>query len=152
MSLWMAAKHSCVIFGSLVPQPIRKGCTTSELFSFRAAGKRDTNKVKKKSCKRFFFFFFLKMSSCNLLLIKCLKVKKIYMCLLLFCFWFHEVWYCRTKTLESKWKEYMEVSTYNNNYSQVWIMQHYSSSTIIIIKKKVPILHWGFDHLILNST
>ena len=36
MSLWMAAKHSCVIFGSLVPQPIRKGWTTSELFSFNA--------------------------------------------------------------------------------------------------------------------
>lgn len=136
MSLWMAAKHSCVIFGSLVPQPIRKGCTTSELFSFRAAGKRDTNKVKKNPV-RDFFFFFLKMSSCNLLLIKCLKVKKKKdMCLLLFCFWFHEVWYCRTKTLESKWKEYMEVSTYNNNYSQVWIMQHYSSSTTI--KKRYP--------------
>lgn len=39
MSLWMAARHSWVIFGSLVPQPIRKGCTTSELFSFRATGK-----------------------------------------------------------------------------------------------------------------
>lgn len=39
MSLWMAARHSWVIFGSLVPQPIRKGCTTSELFSFRAAEK-----------------------------------------------------------------------------------------------------------------
>lgn len=39
MSLWIAARHSWVIFGSLVPQPIKNGCTTSELFSFRAAGK-----------------------------------------------------------------------------------------------------------------
>ena len=36
MSLWIAARHSWVILGSLVPQPIRNGCTTSELFSFRA--------------------------------------------------------------------------------------------------------------------
>lgn len=38
ISLWIAARQSWVIFGSLVPQPIRKGWTTSELFSFRAAG------------------------------------------------------------------------------------------------------------------
>jgi hypothetical protein len=37
ISLWIAARHSWVILGSLVPHPMRKGCTTSELFSFRAA-------------------------------------------------------------------------------------------------------------------
>lgn len=43
MSLWIAARQSWVIFGSLVPQPIRNGCTTSELFSFRAA---ETGQIK----------------------------------------------------------------------------------------------------------
>lgn len=40
MSLCMAARHIWVIFGSFVPQPIRKGWTTSELFSFNAFKKR----------------------------------------------------------------------------------------------------------------
>lgn len=40
MSLWMAARQSWVIFGSFVPQPMRKGWTTSELFSFNAYEKR----------------------------------------------------------------------------------------------------------------
>lgn len=43
MSLCMAARHSWVIFGSFVPQPMRKGWTTSELFSFNAFEKRYGN-------------------------------------------------------------------------------------------------------------
>lgn len=43
MSLCMAARHSWVIFGSFVPQPMRKGWTTSELFSFSAFEKRHGN-------------------------------------------------------------------------------------------------------------
>lgn len=43
MSLCMAARHSWVIFGSFVPQPMRKGWTTSELFSFNAFEKRCGN-------------------------------------------------------------------------------------------------------------
>ncbi len=38
----MAARHSWVILGSLVPQPMRNGWTTSELFSFSADGKSNT--------------------------------------------------------------------------------------------------------------
>lgn len=129
MSLWMAARHSWVILGSLVPQPMRNGWTTSELFSFSADGKSTQQRL----------FISTWVVSHRYFSITCSYLPG---CLCFSQRWF---WSWRCQTLRPKDGQQTHVRFFTAKYGEktdvalkLWITRNTHSSTLWPITEKWP--------------